>query len=180
MTVPTKQTGHLSLFPIFSSTPMCCRDNKMALLSWYSAPHSSRILRVGSPSWKSEARITAPAGSTISFRTLPVNHKTLHEKPLYSCLFSYIHSRPENKRHCFKCMLIMVQFVLGKLILQKHMNSHPLEPDSWSKKNSLSPYKLRVSSPECSQVVYGKSSKISWAGKTNQICRQCVIITIIS
>ena len=26
---------------------------------------------MGSPSWKSEARITAPAGSTISFNTLP-------------------------------------------------------------------------------------------------------------
>ena len=75
VTDPTKHTGHRSLSPMAFSWSECLGCSRMASLSWYSAPHSSRILRVGSPSWKSSARITAPAGSTISFRTLPNNEE---------------------------------------------------------------------------------------------------------
>ncbi len=68
---PTKDTGHFSLLAIFCSSILASGRTSRALLSWYSAPHSSRMLSVGSPIWKALAWIRPPVGSQISFRTLP-------------------------------------------------------------------------------------------------------------
>lgn len=81
--VPTKLTGHLSLSAIFWTRPWSWALIRIALLSWYSAPQSSRTLRVGSPSWNLEAWIRAPAGSAISFSTLPVRQEHWFEIWIY-------------------------------------------------------------------------------------------------
>lgn len=70
-TVPTKLMGHLSLSPICCKSGTSSKRHSMASFSWYSAPQSSRVLIVGSPSWNLRVKITAPEGSTNSFNTFP-------------------------------------------------------------------------------------------------------------
>lgn len=68
---PTKETGTFSLSQIPCSICLSSARTSKALLSWYSAPHSSNTEMVGSPRMKSFTRMTAPAGSDISFSTFP-------------------------------------------------------------------------------------------------------------
>ncbi len=49
--LPTKSTGHFSLWHTLSRKLRSEGRSNRALLSWYSAPHSSKTLRVGSPLW---------------------------------------------------------------------------------------------------------------------------------
>lgn len=78
--VPTKLMGHLSRRPIFVKMWASLESANKAFVSWYSAPQSSKMLRVGSPSWNSPVRITAPAGSHISFSTLPKTEQNLQRR----------------------------------------------------------------------------------------------------
>lgn len=79
VTVPTKQTGQRSRSATLCSRRLCSVRHNNALFSWYSAPHSSRVLMLGSPRANFLQNITAPAGSTNSFSTLPTKYKNLCE-----------------------------------------------------------------------------------------------------
>jgi len=59
---PTNETGHFSRAAIRDSTERSSPCTSSALLSWYSAPHISRTLNVGSPNSNADTLISAPAG----------------------------------------------------------------------------------------------------------------------
>jgi len=115
-TVPTKLMGHLSRPPICFKSGTSSKWHSMASFSWYSAPQSSRVLIVGSPSWNLHVKITAPEGSTNSFNTFPAKKYcivcwvlpavngfySIQNKVLYFHFFlilSYCHFNLEND--CF-------------------------------------------------------------------------------
>ena len=69
---PTALTVQFSLFPIAITSSRRSGCTKNASFSWYSAPHSSREVSVGSPLGSLLSSYRAPNGSTNSFNTLPL------------------------------------------------------------------------------------------------------------
>mmetsp|Transcript_19457 Transcript_19457/g.49469 ORF Transcript_19457/g.49469 Transcript_19457/m.49469 type:complete len:326 (+) Transcript_19457:1341-2318(+) len=71
VTVPTNAMGEPSRCAIPSRRFWLSAVTSTATCSWYSAPHSSNALNVGSPLMIFVKSIMAPAGSQISFNTFP-------------------------------------------------------------------------------------------------------------
>lgn len=70
---PTKSTEHRSRLATISRKHSSSLWIRAALLSWYSAPQSSKTLMLLSPTVNLSVKMTAPNGSESSFSTFPVN-----------------------------------------------------------------------------------------------------------
>mmetsp|Transcript_28549 Transcript_28549/g.60528 ORF Transcript_28549/g.60528 Transcript_28549/m.60528 type:complete len:328 (-) Transcript_28549:1525-2508(-) len=72
VTAPRMRKGQFSRSAIFRNSASESGRMRSALFSWYSAPQISRTERVLSPTYTFLISYSAPAGSTISFSTLPL------------------------------------------------------------------------------------------------------------